>query len=193
MGTDGDSEGLSDQALTEIGVALFQLRRVWAKPELMRKLREQTPCERPLQMSNLAVVAVVARLGAETEGEVTVGGVADRLDIDPSTASRLVGHAIDAELVSRRPSPVDARRANLQLTDAGRRVVEIAERYRRMYLSELMADWRPDERLQFARLLARFTEAAAKQPIDPSGIDQIFKEASVDEAGTEPGRPAPSP
>jgi DNA-binding MarR family transcriptional regulator len=181
MGTNSVPDGLSDEVLAEIGVALFHLRRVWAKPDLMRKLREQTPCDRPLQMSNLAVVSAVTKLAPETGGEVTVGGVAERLDVDPSTASRLVGHAIDAGLVSRRPSPVDARRANLQLTDTGLRVVEAADRFRRIYLAELMADWTVEECRQFAGLLTRFTGAAARRPMDHSGIDQIFKEASAED------------
>jgi DNA-binding MarR family transcriptional regulator len=187
MGTNSVPDGIAHEKLTEIGVALFHLRRVWAKPDLMRKLREQTHCERPLQLSNLSVVSAIARLTPETSGQVTVGGVADRLDVDPSTASRLVGHAIDAGLVSRRPSPLDARRANLQLTAAGLRVVEAAERFRNMYIAELLADWTVDESNEFARLLTRFTEAAAKRPMDPSGIDQIFKEAEA-----EAERPGPA-
>src|SRR5687768_5356375 len=120
---------LDDPVLAEIGIALFHLRRVWAKPDLMRKVREQTPGSRPLQLSNLMVVSAVNRLGTGAGTEVTVGAVAERLEIDPATASRLVGHAIDAGFISRRPSPADARRANLQLTDAGRRVMEAAERH----------------------------------------------------------------
>ncbi|MEO5877942.1 MAG: MarR family transcriptional regulator, partial [Streptosporangiaceae bacterium] len=84
---------LDDPVLAEIGIALFHLRRVWAKPDLMRKVREQTPGSRPLQMSNLMVVSAVNRLGEGAGTEVTVGAVAERLEIDPSTASRLVGHA----------------------------------------------------------------------------------------------------
>jgi DNA-binding MarR family transcriptional regulator len=181
MGTNNVPERLSEEVLAEIGGALFHLRRVWAKPDLIRKLREQTACERPLQMSNLAVVSAVSRFAAETGGEVTVGGVAERLEVDPSTASRLVGHAIDAGLVLRKPSPVDARRANLRLTDTGARVIEAADRFRRLYLAALMADWTVAESEQFARLLTRFTEAAAERPIDHSGIDQIFEEADTDE------------
>jgi DNA-binding MarR family transcriptional regulator len=178
MAADSVSAGPTDRLFTEIGAALFQLRKVWATPDLMRKLREQTRGERPLQLSNLSVVTAVARLGPEMEGEVTVGAVAERLDIDPSTASRLVGHAIDAGFVSRRPSPVDGRRANLQLTEAGARVMDVAERFRRGYLAELTADWTPGERREFARLLTRFTEAAARRPMDPSRIDRIFEEAA---------------
>ncbi|GAA2156524.1 MarR family winged helix-turn-helix transcriptional regulator [Actinomadura napierensis] len=198
-----------DPVLAAIGAALFHLRRVWIKPDMMKRIRARTaggPGGRPLQISNLMVVNAVAALtedpppepsgdtaddavGAVGEGvgddgeascEITVGAVADRLEIDPSTASRLVGHAIDAGLVSRRPSPVDARRANLGLTDAGRRVKQVADRYRRAYYHGLMNDWTDTERAEFARLLTRFADAAARDPMDPDGIDKIFEEAGLD-------------
>ncbi|MGI5325806.1 MarR family winged helix-turn-helix transcriptional regulator [Actinomadura nitritigenes] len=202
-----------DPVLAAIGTALFHLRRVWIKPDMMKRIRARTtggPGGRPLQISNLMVVNAVAALTdeppaerpvapsgdavdaadaggtggeageAEVSCEITVGAVADRLEIDPSTASRLVGHAIDAGLVSRRPSPVDARRANLGLTDAGRRVKQVADRYRRAYYHGLMNDWTDAERAEFARLLTRFADAAARDPMDPDGIDKIFEEAGLD-------------
>ncbi|MFB4298291.1 MarR family winged helix-turn-helix transcriptional regulator [Actinomadura sp. NTSP31] len=192
-----------DPVLAAIGAALFHLRRVWIKPDMMKRIRARTaggPGGRPLQISNLMVVNAVAALTddpppepsgepsldtadeavGEASCEITVGAVADRLEIDPSTASRLVGHAIDAGLVSRRPSPVDARRANLGLTDAGRRVKQVADRYRRAYYHGLMNDWTDTERAEFARLLTRFADAAARDPMDPDGIDKIFEEAGLD-------------
>ncbi|MQY04320.1 MarR family winged helix-turn-helix transcriptional regulator [Actinomadura macrotermitis] len=178
---------LPDQVLADISLALFHLRRVWIKPDLVKRIRAQTsggPGGRPLQLSNLMVVHVVAALSSECgmqepAGEVTVGAVADRLEIDPSTASRLVGHAIDTGLLSRRPSPHDARRANLGLTEAGLRVKQVADRFRRAYLDELMAEWTPGERAMFADLLTRFAQAAAQKPMDPD-LDKIFKEARAD-------------
>lgn len=190
-----ESDGpLSDPVLADIGVALLHLRRVWAKPDLMKRIRAQTSAGtggRPLQISNLMVVNAVAALTA-AEGpcraggsggpsaDITVGAVAERLEIDPSTASRLVGHAIDAGLLSRRPSPVDARRANLGLTEAGRRVKQVADRFRRAYLDELMTGWTAEERTEFARLLTRFADAAARTPGYSDGIDKIFEEARAD-------------
>ncbi|MDL4821029.1 MarR family winged helix-turn-helix transcriptional regulator [Actinomadura opuntiae] len=189
-----------DPVLAAIGAALFHLRRVWIKPDMMKRIRARTaggPGGRPLQISNLMVVNAVAGLiedppteppgdgggtgdDAGAPCEITVGAVADRLEIDPSTASRLVGHAIDAGLVSRRPSPVDARRANLGLTDAGRRVKQVADRYRRAYYHGLMTGWTDTERAEFARLLTRFADAAARDPMDPDGIDKIFEEAGLE-------------
>lgn len=179
MGTSNVAPDLSDPVLSEIGTALFQLRRLWAKPDMMRKVREQTGSQ-PLQASNLMVVHAIAFMAAESGLEVTVGAVAERLEIDPSTASRLVGHAIDAGLVSRRPSPVDARRANLQLTDAGERVKQVAHKFRMAYMAELMADWSDEERTEFAHLLHRFTEAIARVPMSWEGIGKIFEEAGAE-------------
>ncbi|WP_019632732.1 MarR family winged helix-turn-helix transcriptional regulator [Actinomadura atramentaria] len=197
MGPQTDEQGphpaegsgeLSDPVLADISLALFHLRRVWVKPDLMKRIRAQTsggPGGRPLQLSNLMVVQAVAALTTvcaeqRPEGEVTVGAVAERLEIDPSTASRLVGHAIDAGLVSRRPSPLDARRANLGLTDAGQRVKRVAEQFRRAYLDDLMAEWTPRERTEFARLLTRFAESAARSPMEADRVDRIFAAAEVE-------------
>jgi DNA-binding MarR family transcriptional regulator len=184
-------EPRADPALTDIAAALFHQRRVWAKPDLMKRIRAQTsagPDGRPLQLSNLMVVNAIAALTAAAETpecatrpcEVTVGAVAERLEIDPSTASRLVGHAIDAGLVSRRPSPVDARRANHGLTEAGLRVKRVADRSRRAYLYALLAGWTADERAEFARLLTRFADAAGRAPEYSDGIGRIFEEAAAD-------------
>jgi DNA-binding MarR family transcriptional regulator len=195
----------AESVLAEIEAALFHLRRVWAKPEIMRKLREQSPSGRPVPMSSLLVVHAVAQLCATADtaetagcatseppqpadadlrpdesGDVTVGAVAERLEIDPSTASRLVGHAIDAGFVARRPSPRDARRANLQLTDAGKRLKAVGDRFRQAYLAELLADWTDAECAEFARLLSRFTAAAARAPLDPAAIEKIFAAAAAE-------------
>ncbi len=153
-----------DASVAEIERAAFQLRRLWAKPHLLQRLREQSgQGGRPIQLSNLLVIHAIA--GQGEGGDVTVGAVADYLDIDPSTASRLVGHAIDAGFVSRTPSPVDARRAHLLLTDSGERVRELTDDFRRRFIAELVADWTDEERSQFARLLRRFADAAANFPM----------------------------
>ena len=164
-----------DPVPARIGSSLFRLRRAWARPDLVKKLREQAPGPRLLQLSDLMVVSAVGRLGAH--GEVTVGAVAERLEVDPSTASRLVGHAIDADLVSRRPSTADARRADLQLTGAGRRVLKSADRHRNAYVAKVMESWPETDRREFARLLAAFTEGVCNDPMDPDDVSEIFSDA----------------
>lgn len=170
-----------DANVAAIERAAFQLRRLWTKPQLLRHLRERCDVGHAIQLSNLMVIYAVADLGAE-DGEVTVGAVADRLDVNPSTGSRLVGHAIGAGFVSRRPSPVDARRAHLDLTDAGRTVKELADGFRYRFIAELVADWTDEERAQFARLLRRFSDAAARFPLVPGQTARFFPAAGPGEA-----------
>jgi DNA-binding MarR family transcriptional regulator len=156
-----------------IDVALFRLRRIWARPLRARRAGEP---QRPVQLSNVMVVHAVHKLSLDMP-EVTVGAVAEQLDVDPSTASRLVNDAIGAGFVEREESEVDARRARLVLSTRGRRVLEAVVRSRRAYLDGLIADWDEADRETLARLLTRFAEAAVARPRDPADLDQVIAEA----------------
>jgi DNA-binding MarR family transcriptional regulator len=181
--------------VTEIERAAFQLRRLWAKPHLLQRLREQCgQGGRPIQLSSLLVIHAIAGQDAG-RGDVTVGAVADYLDIDPSTASRLVGHATDAGFVSRSPSPVDARRAHLRLTESGDRVRQVTEEFRRRFIAQLVADWTDDERRVFAGLLGRFAEAAAKFPVEAVKLEaarlepDAFRAPALEAGECDPAEP----
>ncbi len=157
----------TDPLLNEIGTAVFRLRRIWYRPGLMRGTPELH------QVSDLMVADAIGRLTASGPA-VTVGAVAEQLDIDPSTASRLVAHATAAGLINRRPCSGDGRRADLRLTAAGERIRQAVRRLRAEYLADLIADWSAAERADFARLLTRFADAATRREIRPEGLDQIF-------------------
>ncbi|GAA4227702.1 DNA-binding MarR family transcriptional regulator [Streptosporangium album] len=161
-----------------IDVALFRLRRIWARP---LRARRSTDPQRPVQLSNVMVVHAVHKLSLDLS-EVTVGAVAEQLDVDPSTASRLVNDAIGAGFVEREESEVDARRARLVLSGRGHRVLEVVVRHRRIYLDGLIADWDETDREVFARLLTRFAAAAVAHPADLADLDQVIAGA-VEGAG----------
>jgi DNA-binding MarR family transcriptional regulator len=176
-----------DASVAEIERAAFQLRRLWAKPHLVQRLRERCgPGGRPIQLSNLLVIHAITGHRSE-RGDVTVGAVADYLDIDPSTASRLVAHAIDAGFVSRSPSPVDARRAHLRLTESGERTRELTDELSRRFIAQLMADWSEEDRREFARLFGRFAEAAANFTMESAvlGLEPPPSEPAVKAAHSE--------
>jgi DNA-binding MarR family transcriptional regulator len=156
-----------DPSVVRIEQAVFRLRRLWTRSRLLQLLREHAEPGQEIQLSNLLVIYSVARSDGE-EDCVTVGAVADHLDIDPSTASRLVGQTIEAGYVSRRPSPLDARRTLLRLTDEGRRVKQAADEFRMRFVGEIVTDWTPDERERFSRLLGRFADAVDR--IDPERL-----------------------
>ncbi len=90
---------------------------------------------------------------------VTVGTVATRLGLDPSTASRLVARAVERGLLHRRTSPLDGRAIELSLTDSGRDLAAAAARYQRSIFDTATATWSPDDRATFARLFVEFAAA----------------------------------
>lgn len=175
-----DASGTSrpeHDAIGQVDLAIFRLRRIWQKPTLNKQLRAARGDESDsarIHLSNVFVVHAIARVDAECDSEITIGAVADRLDVDPSTASRLVAGAIDAGMVRRRASEVDARRAQLTLTDAGREVLDHAAKVRRDFIGNLMADWSPEDRQTFARLLTTFSDAAAATIPHHGALDKMY-------------------
>src|SRR5687767_14098918 len=115
--------------------ALFGLGRTFARQSVRDQLRE--PSGRAVELSRVLIVQAVDEGvtapaegdstpdegGSGPGGEVTVGTVAERLGIDPSTASRLVADATRDGYLARSASARDGRRACLTLTEAGRELV----------------------------------------------------------------------
>lgn len=163
-----------DPIVTEVDLAIFRLRRIWQKPPLNRRLRTLRGDSERIHLSNIYVVHAIARLAADCDTAVTIGAVAERLDVDPSTASRLVAGAIDAGMVTRRASTADARRAQLALTEAGRNVLDRAADIRRSYIDRLMDNWSPDDRRAFARLLTEFVAAADASAPDLDRVAEVY-------------------
>ena len=156
-GNGAPPEGSS--VLDDAGQALFRLGRIFSKQPMSQVLMGRTG--RAVELSRVLVVQAV-EVGPEDPGqEVTVGMVADRLGIDPSTASRVVAETIPAGHLSRVASAADARRVHLELTDAGRTLSEHARRYQRGVFEQVTREWSDGERHEFARLLTRFVDAVA--------------------------------
>ncbi|PRY00690.1 MarR family winged helix-turn-helix transcriptional regulator [Allonocardiopsis opalescens] len=173
----GDGTPAPDAPEMLIDQAVLRLRRIWAKPRLHRELQAQLDTGERLYLSHVLVIHAVGRALDAGAEEVTVGAVAERLDVDPSTASRLVADSIEAGYVVRRASTVDARRAPLELSAAGRRVMAATQRHRTRYFGRLMRDWTEHERSEFARLLSRFAAAAIASPPDITRPDETETDA----------------
>ncbi|MGW5863529.1 MarR family winged helix-turn-helix transcriptional regulator [Streptomyces sp. NPDC055239] len=133
------SEQSSDElALDQIGPALSRLRR-------------RAPASNKDLSRNLVLNVI-----ADAPGETTVGGLAAEMGVAQPVASRTVAACIEEGLLRRAVSQSDGRRTVLELTEHGE-----AERNRfateqREAFEEITAAWSPEERIQFARLLARY-------------------------------------
>ena len=145
--------------LARVDQALLRLRRTWDAP---RGIAHEGGV---VEGSTLLVCLAVA----DTAGAVGVAEVADALGVAPSTASRLVARAAEAGMVTREVSTTDPRRAALELTATGTRLVEASRRYRAARLARLLVDWPSRDIAALADLLTRFADAFAPPDNELSG------------------------
>jgi DNA-binding MarR family transcriptional regulator len=98
-------------------------------------------------------------------GPARLSTLADDLTVDLSTVSRQVAALETAGLVRRTRDPDDRRASLIEATGAGSALFQRLRANWLAALRELMADWTPDERQEFARLFTRLNEAFATREI----------------------------
>jgi len=143
-----------EQALLAVERAMVRIRRSMGRRSLGKALLAER--EQPENLALFAVLDAVEE-GPGESGPVTVTGVAERMDLDASRASRVVSAAVASGHVARVASQDDGRRVGLELTASGRAVIDRVHRFRQQRFAEAMRAWTPAERAEFARLLTRFT------------------------------------
>lgn len=89
---------------------------------------------------------------------VTVKDVAAELDLEHSTASRLLGDVEGEGLLTRGTDPDDRRRTTVELTDLGESVVDDATAITRFFTRLLLSDWPREDVEELTRLLARLAD-----------------------------------
>ena len=89
--------------------------------------------------------------------------LAEEAGLDLSTVSRQVAALAAAGLVRRAPDPTDRRATLIEASRAGHEVLGRNRERWHAALRELLADWTPAERAEFARLFGRFNEAMARR------------------------------
>lgn len=143
--TNGSEHGQQDDdaVLDSVGPAFSRLRR-------------RAPSSGKDLSRNLVLNVV-----AERTGETTVGAVAEELGADQSVASRLVSDCIQHGYLRREASQQDGRRTVLRLTSDGEALRDRFAAEQRQAFEQITRDWPADERLQLARLLVKYAEAAA--------------------------------
>jgi DNA-binding MarR family transcriptional regulator len=95
----------------------------------------------------------------EREGPVGVKALALAMGIDSSTVTRQVAPLVENGLVDRVPNPNDGRAVLLALSEFGRERLHQVRASRQALMRELLADWSPEDREQFASLLTRFNQS----------------------------------
>ncbi|WP_231563143.1 MarR family winged helix-turn-helix transcriptional regulator [Microbacterium mangrovi] len=96
---------------------------------------------------------------AAASGPLTVGELAESLEVDQPRASRLVQEGVAHGLVERQADPEDARRTRVALTETGRQIVQRFRGFRRDAVATALESFTADERADLARLLAKLAAA----------------------------------
>jgi DNA-binding MarR family transcriptional regulator len=139
--------------LADLDHAFIRLRRLVAKPPA-----GQLPvADCRVDIAKALACEAIADLSAA--GPVSVKDVAGYLDLERSTASRLLLEAEGVGLLRREPHPHDRRSTAVVLTDIGQQVVAATRPVRLDFLQHVTDDWEPDDLARFAALVGRFAAA----------------------------------
>ncbi|GAA2585166.1 MarR family transcriptional regulator [Dactylosporangium fulvum] len=160
-----------------------------------------------LMLASRAFVGLTARSLAAVEGEVTLPqfralvvlavrgpqrsiDIADELQVNPSTGTRMLDRLIRKGLVRRVRSTADRRVVRVRLTRAGHDVVEQVMARRRADLERLVAEtahlWQPP----VTEALTAFAEAAGEVGEQDWWLGWAAYSADVDAADQTEGEPA---
>ncbi|NJP46475.1 MarR family winged helix-turn-helix transcriptional regulator [Actinacidiphila epipremni] len=100
-----------------------------------------------------------------TRGSLSLSLLAAELDVQPSTAMRMIDRLVIAAMVTRAPAPNDRRTSSISLTDKGRVTVTRATERRRAEIARIVDAMDPPRREDLVRALRAFTEAGSEPSV----------------------------
>jgi DNA-binding MarR family transcriptional regulator len=141
---------VDDQAIAEIESALHSLARRLKQARLHDFVLKQAGVD--IDQAGLAILYALhtARVS------LRVTDLAERLGIDAPAVTRKAQRLERLGLVSRARDTEDARASLLRLSEQGQEAISRFLLARQQWLTTLLADWPPEERHDFARLICRF-------------------------------------
>jgi DNA-binding MarR family transcriptional regulator len=110
---------------------------------LSRRMRQQRSGELGLTATQIAALATLRRHGALTAGEL-----AAHEKISPPSMTRILSTLSDLQMVERRSHPHDGRQVLVELSPAGRALLEADQRRRDEWLQTRLRELSPEEQEQ---------------------------------------------
>ncbi len=104
-----------------------------------------------------------------TQGPQRIMDLAGRLDVNASTASRMVDRLVRKKLVRRRRDEADRRAMTIDLTHVGTKLVRDATMKRRLEIKRILQDLPRVNRQPLVEVMTAFAAAAG----EPSGADLL--------------------
>jgi DNA-binding MarR family transcriptional regulator len=99
-----------------------------------------------------------------THSETNLNGLADELDVNASTAMRMIDRLIAVRLVTRHDNPANRREVQLALTTAGTRLVDKVTAKRRERITRIVTKMPSRKRAELIEALTAFADAAGEPP-----------------------------
>ncbi|WP_188186869.1 MarR family winged helix-turn-helix transcriptional regulator [Nonomuraea sp. SYSU D8015] len=148
----------------------------------VRPLSEDDPVVEAVLTASRALVAVAARSIAAAGGEVTLPQyralvlmaargpqrlveLAEALDVNRSTATRMCDRLVAKKLVRRSRLPSDRRTVRIALTPEGRALVDGVTKHRRADLARILAQLTPAQQEEVVAALMTFAVAADEHAV----------------------------
>jgi DNA-binding MarR family transcriptional regulator len=110
-----------------------------------------------------SILRIASGYGRPQAQEVTVGLLAEEMNIDPSRASRIAADLVERGLVARAVSQEDGRRSVLVTTEAAQTLLDGFMRAKWQRTMKLFASWSEDDIVTFAELFGRFVDGMREQ------------------------------
>lgn len=129
----------SEELVDRIDRTLMRMRRLAIKPvpgELPSRAGDH-----PLSGAKMLACTLLADIQQHRDGAIAIKDVASFLDLEHSTASRLMSELEADGLIERGTDPEDRRRTTIRLTDAGMQVVDGLTEVRRWVMLRVLEGW----------------------------------------------------
>ncbi|MBS2964628.1 winged helix-turn-helix transcriptional regulator [Actinocrinis puniceicyclus] len=106
----------------------------------------------------------------DAQGPSSLARMAENLDVNPSTALRMVERLSASGMVEKIPNPKNRREVRLRLTPSGWEVVRQVTENRRKQMAAIVEALDPQAREDLITALRKFTEAGGEPPNDVPGL-----------------------
>ncbi len=150
----GWSEEVSRANFELLGDRVIDATRRWLRSSHRQRLQHDLYTVATVELGLTQVDA----LEALSVSEMRMHELAERLDIDPSTATRSTAPLVDIGLLEREPDPTDRRYVVVRCTPTGHTVVTRIVEGRRRLMREVLEPMSPERRLLFADLLEEYLD-----------------------------------
>ena len=151
----------SDESIEQIAAFIEYVSRLALSDRVQQRLAGAT---RVVTQSELAALRSVAK-----HGPLTFGDLASRLGLDRTTVSRLAASLQDPGLVAREADARDKRKAWLEVTDAGRTLLDGLNGVSRQYYEVATSEWTPEERAAAGAMFDRLRHDLLRLQFDEVG------------------------